>query len=363
MRTRTLREGGPGTAGEVLPPREAPLFRHAEPFLPLEENRLAQVAVTDLHRRANRNACRLVYLFGEAGVGKSHLVRHFVRAERRVRPTEPLIHVTAAQFAADLADASTDKSIPEFQDRYRQVDLLVCEDLGALSGRMESQRQLVCVLDEILRSGGRILLTARRLPGELDNMDRRLVNRCQAASSADIRIPSRDSRVQLIEHFAGTRQIPLTRDVAALLADGLPVSPREFLAAVVQLESYARQQGTVPDAEFTRRFLAGDIKRPPVTLSRIARTVARQFGTSVGELRTNTRRQACLLPRQFSMLLARELTEEPLRRIAAYFGRQNHSTVVHAGKRLKKILDEDPAVRRQFAQIRQALRVPDELPE
>lgn len=225
---------------------------------------------------------------------------------------------------------------------------------------MESQSQLVCVLDEILQSGGRALLTGRRLPGELEGMDPRLVNRCHAASCAEIRMPSRSSRILLIDHFAGIQQIPLSRDVVSLLADGLPVSPREFLAAVVQLESCARLQGTVPDAEFTQRLLAGEIQRPRVTLSRIARTVARHFGTSVSQLRSSTRQQASLLPRQCSMLLARELTDEPLHQIAAYFGRQNHSTVVHAGKRLKKILADDPAVRHHLAQIRQTLRVPDE---
>lgn len=357
---RTSGGGGLRTAAELFPPREISSSSGNEPFLPLDENRLAQAAVTGLHRGIDRNACRLVYLYGQSGVGKSHLVRHFVRAEQRARPAEQLLLVTAAEFAAELAEASVEKSIPLFQERYRQLDLLVCEDLGALSSRMESQRQLVFAIDEILRSGGRVLLTCRRLPGELERMDPRLISRCHAASCAEIRLPSRNSRIKLIGHFAGTQQIPLTRDVVALLADGLPVSPREFLAAVIQLESCARLQGAVPDAGLTRQFLAGEIKRPQITLSRIARTVARHFGTTVSLLRSSTRRQAHLLPRQCSMLLARELTDEPLHRIATYFGRQNHSTVVHAVKRMKTILADDPAVRHHLAQIRQTLRVPDE---
>ena len=146
-------------------PRQAAV--RSDVFLLLDENAFPHTAVLQLLRRHGSAAGMLLYLYGPSGVGKSHLVRTFLREIRSVAPARRTAHFTAAQFAADLADASEARKIPDFQARYRGVDVLICEDLAALENRHESQKQLVSLIDHVLSRGGDCLVTSRLAPGDL----------------------------------------------------------------------------------------------------------------------------------------------------------------------------------------------------
>lgn len=334
----------------------------AEPFLLLDENRFAWAALERLKRdaRSSRTSARplegrLVYIHGPSGVGKSHLVRQFLRDERRRDPKLRTAILTASEFAAQLADASEARKIGEFQSRYRDLDLFVCEDLAAIEHRPETQQQLVALIDEILKSGGRLVFTSRKSPGELAGVQRRLVNRCHGGTSASIELPGPSARAALLTHFALTRQVPLPQEAIDLLAAELPVSPRELLAAVQQLEVCARLARTRIDRAFVRRYLDGEIKPQSATLPQIAQAVARQFGVPITALRGQRRAQGIVLPRQCAMFLARQFTAEPMQAIARYFGRRNHTTVLHACRRMNSLASDDPTLRQHLAQIRRAL--------
>ena len=330
----------------------------AESFLLLRENRFAHAAVSRLHGR-NGSAGALTYIYGTSGTGKTLLVRQFVAEARRADRTLRLVHLTASQFAAEFAEALSDQTIDEFHQRYRQLDLFVCEDLGALEGRTEAQQQLVAVLDEIRHSGGRVLMTCRSLPGELKNFLPRLVSRCRGGVCAPVGAPDATGRAGLIAHFAAKRQIALPSDVVQLLAESLAVSPRELLAAVVQLETCARLEKRSIDGELARRYLRGDVTSRTLTLPEIAKVVARQFDVKVADLRSETRSQGLVVPRQCAMLLAREVTGFSLSQIAAYFGRNNHATVLHACRRMQALLADSPALRQHVTYIRRELNLPE----
>jgi len=330
-----------------LPPNQT------EVFLLLKENRFAYTAMNRLHRQRSRTANPLVYIYGPSGLGKSHVTRQFIRDERLSNPTLRLEHVTASEFAAQLAKASCNHSIDEFQRQYRDLDILVCEDLSALENRHESQRQLIVVLDELLHSGGRCLLTCRKSPGELTNVLPRLINRCQAGVCAPMTTLSRRSRASLICHFAQTHQILIPMNVVALLADELPVSPRELLATVRQLEACARLRKTGINSDFAKRYLEGEVKPRQATLAQIAKAVARHFGVRVSDIRGHTRLQR--LPRQCAMFLSHELTNNSLTKIAAFFGRRNHSTAAHAYHRVHQLMLDEPTLRQHLTQLRLSL--------
>lgn len=355
-----------------LPNHASPTLH--EPFLLLDENRLAHAALQRLRSNSRVPAASatggreprapglarapLVYVYGPAGVGKSHLVRQFIREERRHSPDLKIAHVTASQFAAELAEASAEDRVAEFQERYRKLDFLACDDLGSLRKRHESQRQFVAAIDEVMNSGGCVILTGRTLAGELTGLLPRLVNRCHGGVSAAMILPGPASRASLLMQFARVRQIALTKEAIGMLAERMAVPPRELLAAVIQIDAAARlEQVSLIGVSFAERFLAGDV-RPELKLSQIARAVARHFDVTVATIRSPNRQHGQILPRQCAMLLARELTKEPLVSIARYFGRRNHSTVIHACQRLHRLLDDEPALRRHVGQIRQTLSGP-----
>lgn len=333
----------------------------AEHLLLLDENRFAWAALERLKpadrspRQSRPHEGQLAYLYGPSGAGKSHLVRTFLRDERRRDSKLRTETVTASQFAAELAEASENRCIDQLQSRYRELDIFVCEDLTALEHRSETQQQLVALIDEILKSGGRVILTGRKSPGELAGVQRRLINRCHGGTCAAVDAPGPASRAALLAHFAMSKQIPLSQESIDLLANELPVSPRELLATLNQLEAAARQARARIDQALVRRYLAGEIKPQSATLSQIAQAVARHFGVSVSGLRGQRRIQGVVIPRQCAMFLARQLTAEPMQSIARYFGRRNHTTVIHACRRMKMLLTNDPTLRQHLSQLQRAL--------
>jgi chromosomal replication initiator protein len=147
----------------------------------------------------------------------------------------------------------------------------------------------------------------------------------------------------------------LPRSIAELLANALPVSPRELLAAVIQLETLARRQHSPITLTLAEYYLNQETMPQPATLSEVAKAVARQFGVPLSGLRGKKRAHGVVLPRQCAMFLARELTDQSLLTIAQFFGRRHHSTVIHACKRMESALHSEPALRQHLAQIRTAL--------
>jgi chromosomal replication initiator protein len=255
-----------------------------------------------------------------------------------------------------LAEASDAGTIPELQHKHAGLELLVIEDVHALERRLETQRQLVSVLDQALDAGGDALFTCRKAPGELDGVLPRLVNRCHGGVVASVSPPDRESRAKLLGHFSRTRQIPLSADVIELLADELPVSPRELLATLTRLEATARVDGAAKlDAAFVQRCLGSETKPRAVTVAQIVRAVAGQFGISATQLRSRSRQHSVVTARHCAMLLARDLTGEPLVKIARYFGHAHHSVVTHACNRINQILPDEPALRQRLTQLRGAL--------
>jgi len=335
--------------------RQAAKSSLAEIFLVLDENAFAFAAIQQLLRLKPSSTARLVFLYGPSGVGKSLLVRAYLRDLHGRSTRKRVAHFTAAEFAAELADASAETDVPQFQQKYRDADVLVCEDLASLENRYMSQQQLVTLVDEVLARGGECLFTSRVAPGEIPNLNVRLANRCHGGVCAGMEMPGGKSRVRLLNQFAQNRQVPIAASAVEMLADELPVSPRELSAAINQLDVLCGAEGRMIDADLVRRYLDEEIKPLPVTLPKIASVVAGHFGVTVNDIRTSSRARDQVLPRQCAMLLARQLTQESLGAIADYFGRRNHSTVIHACNRLEQQMSHKPDLRQHLLRIRRLL--------
>ncbi len=330
-----------------------------EPFLTLPENRLAAAAVERLGESCPDDPLRLVYVYGPSGVGKSHLVREFLWKERR-RPTPLRIaSLTAAGFVAELDRARGDGTASVLRETCLALDLFVLEDFAAAERKPETQRLLAATIDETLAAGGRVLVTASRAPGEAEQVSPRLTSRLQAGACVGIGSPGPDSRARLLAAFARLRHLAMPTEVLQLLAEGLPASPRELKAAVARLDELAHAD-RVPlvNRTLAERVLTDAVAAPAPSLRQIAGAVAKEFGLRVTDLRAPGRTNAVALPRQVAMALARDLTGLPLERVAGFFGRQNHGTVIHARKRLAARLEDDPTLRRHVSRIRRRIGGP-----
>jgi len=375
------------------------------PFLVVNENKFAWTAVERL-KAWPTSGPQTVYLYGPAGAGKTHLARQFVQ-DSKADSTVDVACVTAGELAAEAYEISQkttreyagrnasarnrgaregsaarsrsvavptathttvevqallswevdDDAFDPLQRKYVGLDALVCEDLTELARWPQTQNQLVSLFDEIIRRGGRVLLTASCPPGQLPGFIPRLVTRCRSGVCAAFEPLGETARFELIQHFALFRQVPISADGARRLASQLAVSPRELQEALLRLDESARLRNTAIDLALVDLFLAHEVTRPRLTLLQVATAAARHYGVRVGDLRSESRVRGLALARHCAMFLCREHTGLALRNISAFFGGRQHSTVLHACRRIDGLLKDRPDVRRDLDDICRALGV------
>ena len=336
-------------------PRHLIIQGATAPFLVLQENRFAHAAFERLLQPDSAVDRSWTYVYGPSGVGKSHLVKQFLQKQRRNSPSIRSQHLTAAEFVDQWDTAYSSHSLPELEQGWDGVDVFICEDLQALEKRPRYQKSLLALLDTLTNNRVAICLTCSKSPGELRSFLPRLTNRFRGGVCASVKLPAISSRVNLLQHFAQVRQLALSTEVAQTLAEALPVSPRELSAAIVRLEAHIHFNKSVLSVKSAEQYLAEEVKPKIVKLPDVAKVVARHFRLHLCHLRTVTRQPAIMFPRQCAMYLARELTDNSLRNIAAYFGNRNHTAVLHACRRLATLMLEEPAIDGQLNQLRRQL--------
>lgn len=326
-----------------------------QPFLLLRENRFAHTAVRQLSRREGGKGPSLVYLYGPPGSGKTHLVRSFLREDPILAAGARHLITTAGEFGEQLTKAIDADAVPEFRSAFDDLDLLVLEDVQGFGRASNPQERFVHLLDQHLANGGRAIISGTRTPADHPGLCPRLVSRCHGGVVAGIEPLAKPSRTSLLGHFASARQIAVPLDALKLLAKEGPTSPREMLAALNHLELQAREGNEGLTRALVQRYLDRETPAVAIPLKRIATTVARRFEITIKDLRNGDRAREHALPRQCAMSLARELTGESLQSIAAFFGRKNHSTVLHAVQRIAALVEEDPTLGQQLRTIRREL--------
>lgn len=312
----------------------------SETLIPLVEQRLARSALSRLSKPVREGKGRLVYLLGAAGSGKSALIREFVR------DIDNVCVVTATEFAAQLAESSDKKELAEFQQRFRAISVLCCEDIQAIAGRPQTQQQLLATIDELINHGHDVVVSSTKMPGQLDSYLPKLVNRFRGGAILTIKSPDSESRALLLRHFAQQTKVTIPREPLALLAESVNVSPRELAGIVKQLS----ERRTPIKRETIEELLRQDYSSLKITPLRVTKAVASEFSVTLTALRSSSRSQALVLPRQSAMWLCRKLCGTPLIQLGDFFNRQ-HTSVLHAVRRHDERLKADATLRSRMSQI------------
>lgn len=327
-------------------------------FLVLPENRLAVAAVKKLAQGKKRRGVRLVTLVGPAGSGKSHLARQLIRSWDAVHPAGKVLLITASQFAAQLAEAAAAGTVPQFQTRFRHdVALLVCEDIQSLGPRKETQQQFEAALDDIIGQGGLVLVTSTQMPGAIRGLSRRLVNRLHGGLCVNMELPGPESRRKLIRQFLKSLSLRLSEAEIELIVKEQSGSPRELVGLLTQLQAQSdpNRIATSSSNRNLRSILADRCDPSQLTLSEVSRLTAAQFGVKLSELKGPGRSQRVSLARQSAMYLARELAGMNYNEIGSFFNRGNHSTVIHACRRIAAQRKTDATLDRELRAIQDEL--------
>ena len=280
-----------------------------------------------------------LFLHGPAGTGKTHLVTTLVEEAARLRP-DLVVSVLAASDLGLALRADEESAAPPIFEDARQADLLVIEDLQHLHPR--AAEPLAGLIDERVRRQQQMVFTASLGPGQLREFPARLTSRLASGLVVGLMPLSPASRRALLRQLASQRAMSLPADVLDWLAERIGGSVRQIEGALGRLETLHRLQGRPANLAETQEAFEEDAAARQLTVERIAQRVSRQFQLDLRQLQARGRERHVLLPRQVGMYLARKLTPLSLEQIGEYFGGRDHSTVLHACRKVEEALESDP---------------------
>jgi chromosomal replication initiator protein len=305
-----------------------------------------------------------VLFHGPYGFGKTHLLNALAWEAMRNEPTKRVVYLTAERFTSTFVKAIQDKQTAAFKDELRNADLLLIDDVQFVAGKTSTQEELFHTLIALVEDGRRVVMTADRSPTELSEMEPRLRSHLQAGLVCGIEPADRNLRLGILERKLATlaqqgRFLPSARpEVLQFLADRFTDSVRELEGALNTL--VARVGGDIARVSLDE---AQNILRPhlscnerKVTVDMIQKTVSEHYGLKQADLISERRARAVARPRQVAMWLAKQITTRSLPDIGRRFGGRDHTTVLHAVRRIEQLKAEDPQIARDVDLLLRKLR-------
>jgi len=339
----------PGTAPEVrtVGTRAAAAkrqqLRRLDQFVVGNSNRLAYQTSLSLADDPD-NAPSILFVHGECGVGKTHLLQGVIAERLRNTPNQRVRYVTGEEFTNEYIAAVRNRTIDGFRKKMRQLDLLAIDDIHFLSNKNATQNEFLHTLDAIGLGGASILLASDEHPRQISRFSTALTSRFMAGMVVRIERPELAMREQLVRHLAGDCGIDLTDAATRLLAGRFTGSVRELRGGITKLAALRRLDGSRSDAVgaiMVEQMLEGESApgpRTPVRLGEIIEAVCTRIGVESDELLGRGRHRRVVLARGLVVHLARELTTLSFPEIARGLGRENHSTVHTAARRILRNL-------------------------
>jgi chromosomal replication initiator protein len=322
-------------------------------------NRLAHAgAVAAAERPAG--AYNPLFIHGGAGLGKTHLMHALGHAARSADPRRRIAYLSAEQFTTNYVSAIRERKMDEFRRRYRQADVWLVDDIQFIADKERTEEEFFHTFNALSDLGKQIVLTSDRPPKDL-HVDERLRSRFEAGLIADIRPPELETRVAILQQKASLEHTTIPDDVLLYMAELIQSNIRVLEGALIKLLAYA----SISHSPITQQ-MAGDVLgayfadrsggRRGLQPEDVKRLVARAFGVSVEDINGTSRSKGIVLARQVAMHLIRELTGASLPEIGRQFGGKDHTTVVHACRKIKALLEADLQVARQVASITAELK-------
>jgi chromosomal replication initiator protein len=285
-----------------------------------------------------------IFLHGDSGLGKTHLLHAIANAVVEQRPGARVAIVSSEKYTNDFVDAISRNSMAEFRHKYRECGALLVDDVQFFAGRDKTAEEFFHTFDELHNRHVQIVLSSDRSPKELKGIEDRLVTRFEWGMRVQIDAPEFETRAAILKKKAELEGISLPDEVAALLATHIRSNVRELEGALMRLAAFASLKAQ-PISEALARDVLSDVIPPPgyrPTIEKIQEEVAEHYGLTVAKLTSSSREQKVALPRQVAMYLCRELAKETLQTIAEKFNKKDHTTVIAAVDRIAELMAADP---------------------
>ncbi|MDP3025396.1 MAG: chromosomal replication initiator protein DnaA [candidate division Zixibacteria bacterium] len=322
-------------------------------FVVGESNQFAHAAALAVAEAPGKTKFNPLYVYGGVGLGKTHLAQaigHYVREEYQELN---VLYATSEEFTNDFINSITKNTTQEFVNYYRNVDLLLLDDIQFFAGKESTQVQFFHTFNALYQSGKQIILTSDRPPKDIKGLEERLLSRMQWGLVTDIQPPDLETRIAILQKKNESDGVTIPQDVAVFIADNITCNIRELEGALIRLLAYSSLNGKELSVELAREVLKDVMKNrsKEITIKDIRKKVAESFNLSEESLCSKRKTQEIALARQVAMYLTRSLTKASLKTIGLEFGGRDHSTVIHACNLIADNLKKDMEFKLKIDQI------------
>ncbi len=298
------------------------------------------------------------FIYGGVGLGKTHLMHAIGHAILGRDPTRRVAYVTSERFTNEMVVSIQEGRMPEFRRRYREIDLLLIDDIHFLADKERTQEEFFHTFNALHEAQRQIVLTSDRPPKEINGLEERLVSRFEWGLVTDIKAPDLETREAILRKKADDDRLVLADEVLQFIARNCRSNVRELEGAIIKLLAYSSLTRREITVDLAREALGGVLAAAAsmtLTPDSIRARVATGWGVSVDGLVSKKRTKELTVPRQVAMYLIRDLLEVPLVEIGRLFGGRDHSTVIHSIQKVEDDLRQDELFRNRVESIRREL--------
>lgn len=333
-----------------------PLFTF-DSYVEGKSNQIARAASLHVAEAPGTSGYNPLFLYGGTGLGKTHLMLAVGNKIKQNNPKARVIYLSSERFVQDMITALRNNVIDQFKTHYRSADALLIDDIQFFAKKERSQEEFFYTFNSLLEGQRQIILTCDRFPKEVENLDERLQSRLGWGLTVAIEPPELETRVAILIKKAQQNLITLPEDVAFFIAKRIKSNVRDLEGALQRVMAFSRftnQPLSIDMAQEALKDLLA-LHQKLVTLESIQKTVAEYFKIRVSDLLAKKRTRSIARPRQIAMALAKELTSHSLPEIGESFGGRDHTTVLHACRKVAELKESDTRIAEDYRNLLRTL--------
>ncbi len=283
------------------------------------------------------------FIYGQVGLGKTHLMQAITQQIRKLYPSLSICYISSEKFTNELIDAIRHRSTPQFRQKYRNIDVLLIDDIHFIAGKESTQEEFFHTFNALHNNRKQIIISSDRPPKEISNLEERLSSRFAWGLITDIQPPNYETRVAILKKKIEREPVEVPDNVIFFIAEQIKTNIRELEGALIRVVAYSLLEEKPISLDVAKLILKDMVKETIkiISVEMIQKEVGDYYNISVSELKAKKRNKNVLLPRQLAMHLTRQMTKLSLPEIGQAFGGKDHTTVLHSCKKIEQDLLTD----------------------
>ncbi|MEC9489000.1 MAG: chromosomal replication initiator protein DnaA [Halanaerobium sp.] len=329
-----------------------------ETFVIGNSNRFAHAASLAV-AEAPAKAYNPLFIYGDVGLGKTHLLQAIGHYILKQKPETKVVYVSSETFTNELINAIRDDKTVDFRNKYRNIDILLIDDIQFLAGKERTQEEFFHTFNALHEANKQIAISSDRPPKEIPTLEDRLRSRFEWGLITDIQKPDLETRIAILRKKAELEKLEVPNDVIVYIANSIQSNIRELEGALVRILAYSSLTNRKISVEMAREALKDILpqsKPREINIGLIQEVVCDFYNLEIGDMSSKKRTQNIAFPRQIAMYLSRELTDSSLPQIGEEFGGRDHTTVIHAHNKITDKIEEEVDFKRTIERLKEKIK-------